>query len=180
MDDAQIIDGVRRGDAAACEALVKQYGPRLLRAANGLCRCAVEAEDLVQDTLVAAIRQARTFRGRSALFTWLYGILRYKHLGRRRKQRRSVTMVEVPETDASAPTHGSASDRRVVGQALAVALQHLSDEHRQVVLMRYADEMKIGAIAAALGLPTGTVKSRLHYALRILRKELGEGLNLFR
>jgi len=180
MDDANIIDGVRRGDPAACESLVSLYGPRLLQAANGLCNCVSEAEELVQDTLVAAVHQMRTFRGHSALFTWLYGILRYKHLANQRKQRRMVAMDSVPELHAHTPVPGMDADRRVAGRAVAAALGRLSEEHRQIVLMRYGDGMKIRAVAQSLDLPVGTVKSRLHYALRMLRSDLGEELNVFR
>lgn len=180
MDESELIVKLRRGDRGACGVLVADYGPRLLRAALALCRNRTDAEDLVQDTLVAAVRQASTFRGKCALFTWLYGILRRKHLAQFRRNRRLVYTPDLPDRAGDSEPPSAAGDRRTVAHALGEALGRLSDEHRDVVLLRFAEEMKLARIAEHLGISAGTAKSRLHYALKALRRDLGEALNLFR
>src|SRR5271154_6094849 len=88
------------------QELIDAHGSRLLRSAYLLCGDKTEAQDLAQETLLQAYKSARRFRGDSAVYTWLYGILRnlcYRHL---RKQKRLVLGAELPAEEAIHPSPG--------------------------------------------------------------------------
>jgi RNA polymerase sigma-70 factor (ECF subfamily) len=172
MDEADIIAGLRSGDAGAAGALLDQHGDRLLRSAYLLCGNAADAQDLAQETLLQAVKSAHRFRGDSALYTWLHGILLnlWRHHAR---QAARVTITDaVPETAAETAAPGSALDQASDSDALWDALGQLTAAHREVLVLRFYEELRLDEIAAQLEISTGTVKSRLHYALRELREQL--------
>jgi RNA polymerase sigma-70 factor (ECF subfamily) len=172
MDEADIIAGLRTGETAAVAALMDVHGDRLLRSAYLLCGNAADAQDLAQETLFQAVKSARRFRGDSALYTWLHGILLnlWRHHAR---QAARVTVTDaVPETAAETSAPGWALDQANDANALWEALGRLSAAHREVLVLRFYEELRLDEIAARLEISTGTVKSRLHYALRELREKL--------
>ena len=155
------------------------YGDRLLRSAYLLCGDATEAQDLVQETFLQALKSAHRFRGESAIYTWLHGILLNLSRHHWRRQKRVVLdeniALETP-IDGAAEAH---ADREFRATRLARALQTLSPEHREVIVLRYYENLKIHEIAAQTGVSAGTTKSRMHYALRCLEKLVPDELNLF-
>ncbi len=161
------------------QELVGAYGDRLLRSAYLLCGDATEAQDLVQETFLQALKSAHRFQGASSVYTWLHGILRnlcHRHL---RKQKRLVFEEALVLGEALPPAAPGASDQDFCAAKLAQALQRLSPEQREVVVLRYYEDLKIHEIAARTGVSLGTVKSRLHYAVRCLQQWLPNELNLF-
>ncbi len=169
MDEADIIAGLRAGETAAVAALMDVHGDRLLRSAYLLCGNAADAQDLAQETLLQAVKSARCFRGESALYTWLHGILRNLSRHHARQAARVTVTDSVPETAAVTPAPGLALDQAGDADALWEALARLSTAHREVLVLRFYEELRLDEIAARLEISTGTVKSRLHYALRELR-----------
>jgi RNA polymerase sigma-70 factor, ECF subfamily len=158
---------------------VEAHGTRLLRSAYLLCGDETEAQDLVQETFLQALKSVYRFRGDSAVYTWLYGILRnlcHRHL---RNQKRLVFEEALLLRLASEPSSDNSSDQVFYTTNLAEALQKLSPEHRETIVLRYVENMKIGEIAAHTGVSTGTIKSRLHYAVRCLEELLPSEMNLF-
>ncbi len=180
MDEADIVAALKGGSSTAAEELVRLYGNRLLRSAFLLCGNEADAQDLVQDTLIVAVRSVRRFRGQSALYTWLHGIL--LNLTRRfhRKRKRLVYMDELPRQDKSEPGTPSRLDVQGASSALREAMEKLSPRHREVIVLRYFEGMKMLEIARHMGVTKGTVGSRLHYATRRLRELIPEELNVFR
>jgi RNA polymerase sigma-70 factor (ECF subfamily) len=172
MDEASIIAGLRAGDAAATATLLDVHGDRLLRSAFVLCGNATEAQDLAQETLLQAIKSVQRFRGASALYTWLHGILLNLARHHARKNARLTITDAVPETAAESAPPGLALDQASDADALWNALGRLTPAHHEVLVLRFYEELRLDEIAARLELSTGTVKSRLHYALRELRKKL--------
>lgn len=161
------------------QELVATHGDRLLRSAYLLCGNETEAQDLVQETLLQALKSACRFRGDSAAYTWLYGILRnlcHRHL---RKQKRLVFEEERVLNESFQPDTSGSADQDFCGSKLAQALQQLSPEHREVVMLRYYENLKIQQIAERTGVSKGTVKSRLFYAVRCLEQLLPGEMNLF-
>jgi RNA polymerase sigma-70 factor, ECF subfamily len=159
------------------EAWLHAHGDRLLRSAFLLCGDRSEAQDLVQETLLQAVKSAHRFRGESAPYTWLHGIL--LNLNRRlwRKQKRLV-FDETRMLEATCdPEPDTKLDREFHVARLTRALRTLSSEHREVVVLRYFDGLKLQDIAARTGASLGTVKSRLHYAMRCLEREMPEPMN---
>jgi RNA polymerase sigma-70 factor, ECF subfamily len=182
MNDEQLIAAIKAGELGAAQDLVQDlldsYGDRLLRSAFLLCGNETEAQDFVQETFLQAMRSVHRFQGRSTVYTWLHAILLNLIRHHRRGQKRLVydeTLIdqEVAEENPSQLDAGTASS------ALRTALQQLSSAHREVVVLRYYENMKIHEIATHLGISAGTVKSRLHYAIQELQKLLPGELNLF-
>jgi RNA polymerase sigma-70 factor (ECF subfamily) len=159
--------------------LMAAHGDRLLRSAYLLCGNETEAQDLVQETFLQALKSAYRFRGDSAVYTWLSGILRnlsHRHL---RKQKRFVFDEALVLKAPDQPSSVGASDHDFCSAKLAQALQQLSPEHREVVVLRYYENLKIQEIAEQTGVSKGTVKSRLFYAVRSLEQMLPSEMNLF-
>ena len=180
MDEEQLVRGLRSREPGAVQELVASCGDRLFRSACLLCGDAAEAQDLVQDTLLQAIRSAQRFQGRSSIYTWLHGILLNltRHYHRDRKwivYDEELARLETPPAE-QAP---SGLDIETASGALAQAMQGLSAPHREVLVLRFYEDMKIHEIAAHLGLSKGTVKSRLHYAIAELQRRMPGEMNLF-
>ena len=179
-NERELIDRAQAGEASAFERLAEQHAARLWRCALALCKDGHWAEDLAQETLVEAWRSLARFDGRCQFSTWLYGILRHRFLKGRRNQ--NAARLSGPDAlcqkrctarlpDQSAEVSEDAERvRRVVAS--------LPEEHRLVVELRFFAGAKLEEIAAALGCPLGTVKSRLHHALEKLR-QLNLEVNLF-
>jgi RNA polymerase sigma-70 factor (ECF subfamily) len=161
------------------QELIDSHGDRLLRSACLLCGNETEAQDLVQETYVQALKSAHRFRGDSAVYTWLHGIL--LNLCRRhlRKQKRLVFEEERVLKETIQPSLADEMDRDFCATGLARAVQKLSPEHREVIVLRYYEELKIEEIARQTGVSKGTVKSRLHYAVRCLEQLIPGEMNLF-
>ena len=140
------------------------------------------ADDVVMETYLKAWQAIPRFSGRSALMTWLYRIARncaVDHIrARRRRHESSLTELESDNGELTwiADETQKAADVLVAGSELAAevqeALSRLSDEHRTVLLLRYADGLSYMDIGAATNVSIGTVMSRLFNAKRKLRKEL--------
>jgi RNA polymerase sigma-70 factor (ECF subfamily) len=179
MAEVQRVSDAEAPGSANVEELIATHGERLLRSACLLCGNETEAQDLVQDTFVEALRSVHRFRGESALYTWLHGIL--LNLCRRhfREQKRFVFEEERVLNEASEQTQADDLDHNFCAARLAQALQYLSHEHREAIVLRYYENLKICEIARQTGVSKGTVKSRLHYAVRRLEQLIPKELNLF-
>jgi RNA polymerase sigma-70 factor, ECF subfamily len=180
MDEQQLVQALRRQDPVAVQELVAACGDRLFRSACLLCGDEAEAQDLVQETFLQGVRSARRFGGRSSVYTWLHGILLNLTRHYHRDRKRLVYDEELARQEpAPAEEHPSRLDVELTAGALAEGLRRLSGPHREVLVLRFFEEMKIHEIAAHLGISAGTVKSRLHYALAEMQRHLPGELNLF-
>ena len=180
MDEQELIAALRGRDPAAVQKLVDACGNRLLRSAFLLCGNETEAEDLVQDTFLQAFESVDRFGGRSSVYTWLHAILLNLTRHYHRDRKRLVTNDELARQDLAAPADGPLHfDGEIATSALTDALGQLSEDHREILVLRFYEDMKIHEIAAHLGLAAGTVKSRLHYAIAEMQKLLPGELNLF-
>ena len=180
MDDTGIVAALHSGNFAAIEELSRAYGNRLLRSAYLLCGNEPDSQDLVQDTWIQVIKSIHRFRGDSSLYSWIYGILlnlsRHYHRARKRLQL-DHDLDSHPASTVQAETNHL--DMEMASSILMNALRQLSPPHREIIVLRYYEGMKVEAIARRLGVSTGTVKSRLHYATKCLRAIIPEHLNLF-
>lgn len=179
-DDKALLAALKRRDPSALEVLIEKHGTRLLRSATLLCGNETNAQDLVQDTFVEALRSAHRFRGQSSLYTWLHSILLNLTRHHHRDNRRLIYDNELAAQDVPVAEEQSASlDLETATSELKRALRQLSDAHREVIVLRYYEHMKIDEMARHLGVSTGTVKSRLHYAIREMQKLFPAEMNLF-
>jgi RNA polymerase sigma-70 factor (ECF subfamily) len=175
-DDLSLIAECRAGRTDAFGPLVARYQDRLYPTAIRLTGGADDALDLLQDTFLRAYQKLGGFRGDSSFLTWVYRIMVNLARTERRKRRprplRAELTGDAPDTsDASDPsTHLERAEREALVQG---ALDLLSADHRVVVVMKEFDGLRYEEIAAALDVPIGTVRSRLHRA----RSELKDALH---
>jgi len=175
-DDTELIAAAVRGDASAFHELVDRHGPHLFRLASLLSRGAADAEDIVQETFAGAFAGLAKFNGRSSVKTWLSRILtrqaaRAWHKSRRSRQAASLDDSGETAGDAALSVRSTALavDRKI---DIAAMLQTLSPEHRDILVLREMQGLSYGEIAEALGLPQGTVESRLHRARADVRRRM--------
>jgi RNA polymerase sigma-70 factor (ECF subfamily) len=180
VNEDRLITALKGRDQGAAQELVNAYGDRLLRSAFTLCGNEADAQDIVQDTFLQAIRSVHRFQGRSTVYTWLHAILLNLTRHYHRDRKRIVYDDELTDRVVSLPDENlSHLDAATASSALLEALRKLSWAHREVIILRYYENMKIHQIARHLGISKGTVKSRLHYAIGEMQKLLPVELNLF-
>jgi RNA polymerase sigma-70 factor (ECF subfamily) len=169
------MSAVMAGDRAALEELVRRHqGPLLGFFFRMLDGDRAQAEDLVQETFLRLLRQRTYERGR-AFKPWLYAVatnLARDHL----RAARARPVGPGDEMLALLPDRAPGPDQRAVAAAetrrVADALARLSEEVRATLVLRYANDLPLADIAAALAVPVGTVKSRLNSGTRRLRELL--------
>jgi RNA polymerase sigma-70 factor (ECF subfamily) len=173
--DASLLTAYRTGDDAALEKLLERYAPAVQRFGLKMCRDPEDAKDVLQDTLFAAARGMRDFRGASSLSTWLYTIARSFCIKRRRAEPDSVDLdapgAPVELRDAEAPPDDAAHAREI-GAALEDAIRRLTPEYREVLLLRDVEGLTAAEVAEVLGVGVDAVKSRLHRARVAVRARL--------
>jgi RNA polymerase sigma-70 factor (ECF subfamily) len=180
-DTQSLLQEAQAGDAEAFGELCEVYETPLLRHAMTLCGNATLAEDLAQDTLVEAWKCLHRYNGRCQFFTWLCAILLNRYRNTLRAQRRfpqaasgGLAQDEFHENLENLPDHGYQPDEtaqlREQAAALRACIDALPAKHQQVIFLRFYVDDSLEGIAAALGCPPGTVKSRLFKALEKLRK----------
>lgn len=164
IPDEELLQRANGGDPDAFEVLYRRYREWVHRLAWRCTGNEQDALDVLQETFIYLLKKLPGLQLTASMTTFLYPVV--KHLSLNLRRRHS------PETDEEilltvpAPAEPSAPRAE-----LAAVLAALSQEQREVVLMRFLDDMSLDEIAVALGVPTGTIKSRLHRALEILRDD---------
>ncbi|HEX5469050.1 MAG TPA: sigma-70 family RNA polymerase sigma factor [Gaiellaceae bacterium] len=167
-----VVEQARRGDEAAFGALLRHYDPGLRALAFRLLGDAERMDDALQEAYIRAFRALPHFRGDSKLGTWLYRIVYNACMDELEAASRVVQLPleSVAErADPRAAVAESVADR----SDLAVALESLTPEDRAAVLMVDAQGFRYRDAAEALGVPEGTIASRLNRARATLRDALG-------
>src|SRR4051794_32600573 len=167
-DPSGVVRAAQAGSAAAFEELFRLYWPAAHRAAFLVVHDAAAAEDIAQESFLAALRALDRFDRRRPFGPWLHRIVVNRAIdhARSRSLRREVDAERVPEP--------SAVDPDVFSDATLAALAALPPDHRGVVVLRHLLEYTPGEIAAMLGLPRGTVNSRLRRGLDEMGRALSE------
>jgi RNA polymerase sigma-70 factor (ECF subfamily) len=162
-----LVERAQRGDRDAYEQLARDAARRLFLVASRLLRDRDAAEDAVQQTLVAIWRDLGTLRDPDRFEAWSYRIVvRYCRQEARRHRRMGVTVVDLSDAMTSAPDRlGDVALHDQLGRAF----EHLSVDHRTVVVLHHLVGLPLGEIAEILDIPYGTVGSRLHHAMRAMR-----------
>ncbi|MBU6401403.1 MAG: sigma-70 family RNA polymerase sigma factor [Verrucomicrobia bacterium] len=165
-DDA-LIAAINDGDPAAFETLYYRYCDWVVNLAYRFTQDRHLALDVMQETFLYFLKKFPGFRATAQLKTFLYPCVRDKSIAALRKARRCqsspATAAELEAIQTVEPASGAAAD-------LEALLAGLTDEHREVLWLRFVGGLRLNEIAQAVGLPLGTVKSRLHHALRSLRR----------
>ena len=173
-DEAARLAAAADGDPAALRWLLDEVAPVVhgfLYARLGADASAVE--DLLQETVIEAVRGAGTFRGESALSTWMCAIAR-RRVARHFEQERREAIRRANLRVVTETTVDEALDRAEQRDDVARALGRLPVLHRQVLVLKYLDDLSVEDIAAELGRTRVQVQSLLQRARDGLRRELGE------
>ncbi len=184
--DAEVVQRARSGDREAFRILVERYQGRAYGLALRVLRDEEQARDVVQDAFLKAYGSLDRFEGRSGFYTWLYRIVMNLCLDAKRRDR-SGQQVEWSEEvvhggaaeaalaaaeDPQEPDPAAALERSELREQLTRAIEGLPEDARRIIELREIDDLSYQEIAECLGVPKGTVMSRLHYARRRLREAL--------
>lgn len=164
--DLQLVAALNLGDAEAFDSLYFRHRDWVMRLAMRFTGHDDDALDVLQETFAYFARKFPGFVLTAALTTFLYPAVRNFSIAARRKRRRSVSDNQdiLPLIMDLSPSESTQGDE------LAQTLSALTDSHREILLMRFVDDMTQPEIAAALDIPLGTVKSRLHHALLAIKQ----------
>ena len=172
-----LIRQCQAGDSEAFGRLVKRFAGRAIGAAYALLGNHDDALDASQDAFVRAWRNIRRFDGRSKFYTWYSTVLRNVCISRlRRKRHRTVELELDPPGPAEQTDPSVLAERNERTEALWKAILQLSLHHREILVMSHFQGLSYKEIASELGVPIGTVMSRLHNARKGLRVLLSKGL----
>ncbi len=176
LDDSELVALARDGDARAYEELVRRHQAVAFRVAMLIAGNAADAQDAAQEALVKAYYALDRFRLDAPFRPWLLRIVANEARNRRRSagRREALELAVTAERSSggAAPSPEETAVQHEREQVLLAALNRLNDADRLVIAHRYLLELSEVETAAALGLRTGTVKSRLSRALVRLRQEL--------
>jgi RNA polymerase sigma factor (sigma-70 family) len=175
MDEAEgaLIRQCQAGDKDAFGRLVKQFAGRAIGAAYLLLGNRDDAMEASQDAFIRAWRNIRRFDGRSKFYTWYSAVLRNVCLSRLRRRRHPTgEMVVEPPGQAESDDPSILAERSERTDLVRKAILQLPVKHREIIVMSHFQHMSYKEIAASLGIPIGTVMSRLHNARKALRELL--------
>lgn len=175
--DEELVLAARSGDAEALEVLLQRHFDRVHAVCRRIAGASRDADDAAQEALIRIVRSLDRFDGRSAFGTWAYRIATNTALDELRKRTRRPHLRLADDAAPSAEPVDPLADRTVeaIDDRLAIdaALAALPEEFRVPVVMRDVGDLDYSEIADALGIPIGTVKSRIARGRRLLVDALG-------
>ncbi|MDB5358683.1 MAG: sigW 5 [Phycisphaerales bacterium] len=163
--DEQLVAALNAGDSFAFDALYYRHRDWVVRLATRFTGNADDALDVLQETFAYLFRKFPGFVLSAKMTTFLYPVVRNLSIAARKKRTRERGEEHIGDPTADPPEPGN--DRA----ELAIVLAALPEAQREVLLMRFVDAMSLQEIAAALSIPEGTVKSRMHNALNALKAD---------
>jgi RNA polymerase sigma-70 factor, ECF subfamily len=182
LGESQLLDGLRRGDDAAFEQLVRQYSGRLLATARRMLGNEHDAQDALQDAFLSAFKAIGEFSGAAKISTWLHRIVvnaALMKLRRRRRKREETIDDLLPRFDADGEWASEVTSWEIPSEVLLQqqetratvrrCIDQLPESYRTVLLLRDIEELDTEEAADALGITPNAVKIRLHRARQALR-----------
>jgi RNA polymerase sigma-70 factor, ECF subfamily len=185
-DESDLLTRARQRDKAAIRTIIRQNNRRLFRVARSILKDDWEAEDVVQEGYIRAFSHLAEFEGKSKLSTWLTRIVVNESLGRLRRRRTTVDLGAADNADPEASPGGivpfplvsqqpdpeQAMAQNEIHRLLEKAIDALPDAFRIVLVARVLEDMSVEETAELYGLRPETVKTRLHRARAMLRKDI--------
>src|SRR5258708_2250964 len=169
--DEALVEKIAEGDRRAMQILFSRHQVKVYRFILRMIGDASAADDVVSEVFFEVWRKAGAFEGRSQVSTWLLGIARYKALSAARRRTEAqlddfaADSIEDPSDDPE-----TALEKNDTGAVIRHCLQQLSPDHREIIDLVYYHEKSVEEVAEVVGIPGGTVKTRMFYA----RKRMGE------
>lgn len=185
-----LIQRLQKGDREAFNELVTQYEKQIINIAYGMLSDREDALDAAQEVFIKVYKNISSFKGQSSLTTWIYRITANVCNDILRKRQRSAKTISLYPSDDdeenrqseiadNAPTPEVALEQSEAQKAVREGIASLSDDFRAVLTVCDIDGRSYDEASQILGLPTGTIKSRLNRARNALRKKLSEKRELF-
>ena len=165
--DSELIESINKGDTEAFEKLYYRYRDWVYRLAWRITGNRADALDVLQETFIYLLGKFPGFELTSSVTTFLYPAVRHISITIKSKKTRIKSDEDMPEELVEAASQQTELSRSELSAVLAI----LPDQQREILLMRFVDDMSLQEIAAALKIPIGTVKSRLHNSLNTLRND---------
>jgi len=175
LDDNTLIRLVLEGNTSAFDVIVRRYNTKVYSLAYRLLNSVEDAEDVAQDTFSQAFKGLGSFRGTSKFYTWLFRITYNLAISQRRKRKPALSLnsqtdsqgeITLPSDDASPMKNMEDEEGKTL---MDKALGLLSLDHRAGLVLKEIEGFSYEEIALSLGVPVGTVRSRLHRARLELR-----------
>jgi len=178
-DEANLVRRALDHDAGAFRAIMQKHNRRLYRIARGILRNNADAEDAVQDAYVSAFTNLASYRGESALATWLSRIVINEALGRLRRRRATIDystrseaeIIQFPLATSNDDPERSMAQRQIL-ELVEQATDNLPATFRLVFITRVIEGMSVEETSELLGIRPQTVKTRLHRARQLIREQL--------
>jgi RNA polymerase sigma-70 factor, ECF subfamily len=178
-DEGSVIERCKKGDREAFASIVNKYMKPAYYVALGYVGKPEDALDLSQDAFVNAFRHIKRFDSSKTFFPWFYSILKnlcMNHLNRVRRRKEESIDEMSEEGVVPIPVETVNPEQSVVrkdlGEKIGRALQSLRPKEREIIILQHLQDYSYQQIADLLGIPIGTVMSRLYSARRALRREL--------
>jgi RNA polymerase sigma-70 factor (ECF subfamily) len=186
--DENLVKLAQNGDRDAFQTLMERHQRRIFNLCYGMLRNKDDAADLVQEAFIKAYKNIDRFKGNSKFYTWLYRIAKNACIDFIRKQKRRKTVdfddsirreepVDGDETLLPSPlgiNPAKVAGRKELLEQIEAALDTLSDNHREILILREIDGLAYQEIADTIGISIGTVMSRLYHARKYMQNELSE------
>jgi RNA polymerase sigma-70 factor (ECF subfamily) len=183
--DSELLSAARGGDRRALEALLDRHQRRVFRFGLRMCGEEESAKDVLQETLLAAARGIRDFRGASSVSTWLYSIARSFCIKARRTSKfapEHVDSIERSSHAADVPDARRSPEDDAAGKQIEAALREaigaLEPMYREALVLRDVEGLSAPEVAEVLGISTEAVKSRLHRARLAVRERVAPALGV--
>ncbi len=186
-DDRDLLAQSRQGDMTAFSLLVEKYQDRLFNTTYRLCGNYQDACELTQETFLRALKGIAGFRGEAKFYTWLFRIaLNLTRSHRRRAGRSRWQSLDQPDGTielasqasrlgpADCPGPAERAEQAERNTKVIAALDRLAQQHRTVIVLRDVEGLNYREIAEIVGVPIGTVKSRVHRGRLALREYLAD------
>ena len=176
-ENVEIARGLRRRDPELLDRLIERYQHRLLRYLVFLTANRQLAEDIFQETWIRVMERGKQYNGKAKFDTWLFAIARHLVIDWSRKK--TTTSLEALQEQcggeytfdvrSNAPSPFDAITSRENRESVQAALAHLDSLHREVLVLRFHEELSLEEIATVTNAPLSTVKSRLYRGLAALK-----------
>lgn len=181
-ENVEIARGLRQRDPELLDRLIERYQHRLLRYLVFLTGNRELAEDIFQETWIRVMERGKQYNGKSKFDTWLFAIARHLVIDWSRKK--TTTSLEALQEQygneqsfdppANGPSPFDAVNTRENRESVQAALSQLDSLHREVLVLRFHEELSLEEIATITGAPLSTVKSRLYRGLAALKPSFSE------
>jgi RNA polymerase sigma-70 factor (ECF subfamily) len=176
ISDAEYVERLQRGDTEAFAVLVERHQKAIFNLLYRMLGDYDDAAEVSQEAFLSAYRSIKSFRGDSSFSTWLYRIA-VNHANTRRKNlalaQQRASLLESLETNGDgSPDPAAALEQKEMHERVQTALNALGTDDATIIILRDLQDIPYDRVAAMLGIPVGTVKSRLHRARRALKARL--------